>query len=343
MAQYLLGEIDRLCRVRTTLDDDAEEPFATTDDGFLVPPVELFDRPRPGAIVTPQVAAGSGSLVLLGEPGVGKTTAFRRLVMERESESRFHEVVWIEAVALVDATFDAMIGRHLSSSEPASLTVVIDQLDESQMLGRLAARLRTVGVSRRPVTFLVACRTAEFPRDLSTVLKDLSGSCVVADLAPLTKQQATDLVTGHAYSPAELIDAAIDSGAGALASVPLTLEVIGRVFESRGQLPRRAADLFALAVERLAEEPIGGLHATASQRVAIAGRAAARMLLSGRRTLWNGRALDAAPGDLNVSALEGGTENCLESVDVKSACRSWASGTLSSTRCRAARYAAIVE
>ncbi len=311
MPPYLVGAIERYCRIRTTLDDDAEEPFSTADDGFLVPPYEAADeRPRPGAVVKPHVAAASGSLVLLGEPGVGKTTVFRRLIDAEVAGENPRESVWVEAVALVDSTFQDLIGHHLQIADGPPLTLVIDQLDESPMLGRLPARIRAMSAAAvRPMRLLVACRTAEYPRDLTAVLEELTGSCTVADLAPLTRQQALDLVAGHGYPPEELIHAAVDAGAGALASVPLTLELLGRVFEAHRVLPRRASETFELAAERLAEEPVTGTHATPAQRLAIAGRAATRMLLSGRRTLWNGRALDASPGDLNISALAGGTES----------------------------------
>lgn len=304
MPQYLVGEIERYCRIRTTLDDDGEEPFSTADEGFLAPPYEADARPLPGAVVRPHVAAASGSLVLLGEPGVGKTTVFRKL-MGADGECE-----WIEAVALVDSTFQDLLGRLLDVADGAPITIVIDQLDESPMLHRLPARLRAMSSTvLRPIRFLVACRTAEYPRDLTAVLEDLTGSCTVADLAPLTRQQALDLVVGHGYAPEDLISAAVEAGAGALASVPLSLELLGRVFEAEGVLPRNASEIFEAAVERLAEEPIMGTQASPGQRLAIAGRAATRMLLSGCRTLWNGRALDASPGDMNIAQLASGTES----------------------------------
>ena len=306
MASYLSGEIERYCRMRSGLDDDAEEPFATDEDGFLVGPTEIRESRLPGAIVLPEVAARAGSLVLLGEPGVGKSTVFIRL-----AESFAGSIYTINAVALTDATYDAMVGLPLTSSDREPITVVIDQLDESVMLDRLAHRL--LAAKReivRSVRFLVACRTAEFPQHLTDVLAELSGGCAVADLAPLTREQALALLVGHSFEPSDVIDAAIAIGAGALASVPLTLELLARVFEADGALPQRAADVFSKAVERLAEHPDRPSAATvARQRVVISSRAATRMLLSNRRTLWSGPQLDAAPGDLDVGSLVGGTES----------------------------------
>src|SRR5215210_5040048 len=73
--------VDRLCRIRSGTIED-ELPFPLDDDGFLDPSeVEdvRADALVRGALVPTAVAARAGALVLLGEPGVGKTTEFRRL------------------------------------------------------------------------------------------------------------------------------------------------------------------------------------------------------------------------------------------------------------------------
>ena len=73
--------VDRLCRIRSGTVDD-ELPFPIDSAGFVVAssayigPVEGL---IPGAFVTTSVAAHAGALVLLGEPGVGKSTEFEKL------------------------------------------------------------------------------------------------------------------------------------------------------------------------------------------------------------------------------------------------------------------------
>jgi hypothetical protein len=67
--------VPRLCRVRTGTDSD-DTPFPLDSDGFLDPTVAISstaDTVTAGTLVTPAVAATAGALVLLGEPGVGKT------------------------------------------------------------------------------------------------------------------------------------------------------------------------------------------------------------------------------------------------------------------------------
>lgn len=77
--------VPRLCRVRTQSDSD-EDPFPLDDDGFLSPwaPVAgATDEIARGAILEPAMAASGGALVLLGEPGAGKTTVFEELTRGR--------------------------------------------------------------------------------------------------------------------------------------------------------------------------------------------------------------------------------------------------------------------
>lgn len=100
--------VERLCQIR---DPEGGQDLALPldDAGFLdgsSSRVESGQGLKLGALVAPRVAAGAGPLVLLGEPGIGKSTVFRSLVSGREA-------VWVDAADLTDATFDDLLGRHL--------------------------------------------------------------------------------------------------------------------------------------------------------------------------------------------------------------------------------------
>jgi hypothetical protein len=166
-ASFFPVQVDRLCRVRGGSDGD-DPPFDLDADGFLDASVPWWSEYRvtaPGRLITPAVAAGGGALVLLGEPGVGKSSAFRRLVdglvdIRDQSEGDGSlAVLWVDGGDLVDASFDELVGVHLrrlaATAQPTlasthhRLTLVIDQLDESPMRERLPGRLDRVLV-RQP-------------------------------------------------------------------------------------------------------------------------------------------------------------------------------------------------
>lgn len=296
----------------------------------------------PGMLVSPDTAAEAGALVLLGEPGVGKTTVFdgltAGLLEAGEAGDGEPARLLVDGAELTDSSFEAWLGRYLSQlpEQPArgllaghqmqdasheghrqaTLTLVLDQLDECPMLPRLAAALRRA-LKRRDTSalrLLVGCRTADYPSELTEVFSQSFGRCFLADLAPLTRTQAEVLAGSCGIDGVALVGAAVAAGAGALASVPLTLELLVKVYREHGQLEGRPSDLFAQGVRLLADEPDparrrGGDQAgSVDQRLAIARRVAARLLLCGGRTVWQGRDLDAGRLDLPAGGLAGGFE-----------------------------------
>lgn len=104
--------------------------------------------------------------------------------------------------------------------------------------------------------------------------------------------------------------AAESAGAAVLAGVPLTLELLVLTYQADGQLHGRPEELFARGVARLAEDPDPRrlkkpLITTAHQRLTVAGRIAAWMLLSGHRTVWRGASFEAGTYDLQGDVLAG--------------------------------------
>lgn len=310
-------KVDRWCRVRSVMEED-ENPFPLDRDGFLNPPA-AHDEPgklAPGMIVRPSAAATRGALVLLGEPGVGKSTVFEDLGRAAHGAA----VVKVDGADVTDSAFEDLIGRELralpeqGSGPAAGLVLILDQVDESPMLLRLPSALRRAcsGRSTSGLRVLLACRTADYPASFTQVLGEICGECVVADLAPLTREDAVALVTLEGVDGAPLIEIACALGAGPLASVPLTLSMLVRSFQATGALAGTAASLFFDGIARLAgehdPERSTPVVTTPDQRVAVAARAAAHLLLSGRRTIWRGHQLGDGPQDLNAFELVGGHE-----------------------------------
>ncbi|MCX4741894.1 NACHT domain-containing protein [Streptomyces antibioticus] len=327
----------RLCRVRADSSPDGDL-FPLDSDGFLS--VEHMVAPpgtevTPGVLAAPSDVAREGATVLLGEPGAGKSTVFRSLVQELPmwddqalAEGADH-CVWVDGPDLTAATWDTILGRHLArlpsltvGQNPARgtgcMTVVIDQADESEICRNLPSYFKRClrNKDARKLRLLVACRTGDYPPDLTRVLHDVFGSCSLVDLAPLSRADAVALVDSAAVSGEQLISEVVALRAGALASVPLTLELIVREYRDSGSLRGSAKELFEDGVRLLAQEydpyrlPTPVQATTWQQRLEVAGRIAARLVLSGRRTLWRGSPREGRPSttDLDVGTLAGGTE-----------------------------------
>lgn len=325
-------EAERLCRIRTGGETD-QDPFPLDADGFLDPlaaRAASSGRVEFGSLVTPEVAASRAALVLLGEPGIGKSTIFDQLTARSTATVPDGSgiVVRVDGGDLTRDSFQDELGQHLArlplrgmnggeavDRGLAAFTVVIDQLDESPMIRRFDRELRRSldGRDVSALRLMIACRATEFGDSVRAVLADVFPHCVVADLAPLTRAEAVRLVDSLAPEGEALVSAAVDVGAGALASIPLTLEMLVRVHRDLGALPHTAAETFSQAVVHLCDEPsrnrvVETARTSVGQRVAIAGRIAAGLLLSGRRTIWCGATLHARETDVSSEAFAGGRE-----------------------------------
>ncbi|MEV4615673.1 hypothetical protein AB0K43_24230 [Kitasatospora sp. NPDC049258] len=326
----------RFCRIRGAGDLDGD-PFSLGGSVFSDEAPAVVEDPAAlteDSLATPQVVAAAGMMVLLGEPGAGKTAVLTeltaslpRLVEPWSGES--DECVWVRGGDLTEATYAECLGQFLTALPAAGgtapalagvLTIVLDQADESGMLERLPGRLESSvrGRDLRGVRMLIACRSSDYPGRLTPVLTDAFGVCHRVDLAPLRRSDAVSLVDSMVTSvgvPGEvLVGAAEAAGAAALACVPLTLELLALTYQTDRGLWGTPQDLFARGVELLATDPDPDRinrtapSTTVDQRMVVAGRIAAWMLLCGRRSVWRGGSLKAGPLDLPAERIANAPE-----------------------------------
>ncbi|MFD9552506.1 NACHT domain-containing protein [Nocardia salmonicida] len=332
MTGELFGfHVDRICRVRGT---------RTTPDNLIAPFADTFRSPDQdivtdaeglsvGVLTIPALVADAGALAILGEPGAGKTSVLTTLTaalphLDADWDPDTDACLWVSGGDLTEHSYHDELGRHLDALPLAGetgtstgiLTIVLDQADESAYLRQLPRKLRK-SLRTRDTTrarFMLACRTADYPAELTQVLAGAFGACRCVDLAPLSRGEAEQLADSAGVSGMDLIDAVEAASATVLASVPLTLEMLVRAYRADHQLCSSPLGLFERGIDLLAQEPHPDrisrpVASTVVQRVTVAGRIAARMLLSGHRTLWKGPPMQAGPFDLPIGDLAAGTEH----------------------------------
>jgi hypothetical protein len=249
------------------------------------------------------------SIAVLGEPGIGKTTAIDELV---HGDS---PVVVIHLDEVTDVRLlEDQLNRVRSSANPgASATLVLDGLDECPIPAKALIRHVYDVVRGHPsLRVVVGCRTADWPVSFGEGLQSLPGGFEAFELLPLAREDVAALAAERGVDGDTFVRAVVDASAVPLATLPLTLDLLLTIYTASGALPTSATELYERGLLVLAEDPDPDRGSgskptgTASQRLATAAKIAAYTMLCGRSAVST--AAPPAEGDLLAGALAGGTE-----------------------------------
>ena len=274
-----------------------------------------------GGLYDPRRVRDVPCLVLLGSPGLGKTVELRHEETERQdgSQSLFVDLGStssedrIERKIFSSTAYRAWLqGSHL-------LHLYLDSLDEAQTNIGTIADLLAEGLADAPVNRLrlrLACREAERSRRLEDFLANrFTGDNFAAyRLLPLRLRDVRAIANGHDIDADTFVSDVIEQRLQPLAMSPITLNLLLGIFASRGALPHTRAEAYRQGCLLLCGEAAERREArnlspdlTPGQRLAVAARIAAVMVLSGRL------AIRTAPGlseldEVGTEDLAGGHE-----------------------------------
>lgn len=200
-----------------------------------------------GLIAEADIAALDGNIVILGDPGMGKT----RLTQSLQKQ--------LDAVRVTAGTFQ----RDESGSRYAPARdgrVIIDGLDEiaaatgASAIDAVLKKLSRIGYPR----FILSCRAADWQgsTDRHRIVQDYGTPLYTLHLQPFSDAQALEFLAAH--------DPRIDARAAleelerrdltALYRNPLTLQLTAELIEEGQGLPQSRADLFERACVLLVRE-----------------------------------------------------------------------------------------
>jgi len=298
-----------------------------SDGGFLTDPTHPL---RSGGIGARQLAelAGYRALVLLGEPGIGKSTTLleeaARLGAQAtdgtmsihadlrtySSESLLHKRVFESAEFMAWANG----GSHL--------VLQLDSLDEALLRIDSIANLLADELPRHPTSRLsvrIACRTAVWPSaTLEPALRSIWGNSAVGvfELAPLRRRDVVAAAEATGIDAESFLREVYSANAVPFAIKPLTLNLLLALFNKDGTLPRSIADIYLRGCLNLCEEQNPsrrdtrrlGVY-TAAQRLRVASRIATATMFANRYAVWTGPEGAGVPDeDVPLSALAGDRE-----------------------------------
>ena len=296
-----------------------EGSYSLHDGGFLVDPETELGRHVHGAVATERLEAVP-CLVLLGEPGIGKSTVIRQERQRLSAERKRATLVDLSRMNSGGEIRAAVERACATSTRPVFL--FLDALDEGlsrnvALTNDLIAIVESLDVAR--VHLRIACRTLKWPTDLEEAMRKRYGAEAtrVQELLPLRRIDVVAAANDHGTAGTEFVEQVRERDAVALAIRPISLRFLLAMFAVDGALPHSKSRLYDEGSVILCTEE-GALqrgrshrNADAYRRRAIAARLAAVSIFSNRDTIVrNGVPADGAlPADIAV-----GVEQLLETT-----------------------------
>jgi hypothetical protein len=276
--------------------------------GYLLNPLEGDGKLLNSHVVPLEHLAGAACLVLLGEPGAGKTQAL--------ADERIRDEARIGAVDgsylrldLRDVTspqdLRAALNEHPTwARKTGPLCLVLDSLDETPFgAERLSASiLEALDTYREDLQLRIVCRTAEWPEILEQGLVARWPTAGIYEIAPLRRIDVETAATAHGLDPVRVLAVFADREAEPFALRPVTLRFLLRLLEGGRPLPRSKQELYEKLCRSLCEEPSGSrsrADVSPDERLALAERIAASLLYGGKSAVF----IDPDRGDVPQSDM----------------------------------------
>jgi predicted NACHT family NTPase len=296
--------------------------------GFLADPEDY------GYITNPDVVPFTDishipCLVLLGEAGIGKTTAAKqeytqRLEQVRDSDD---ECLWFE---LGEYETDTRLCQKIFENQTVQtwrkgsnkLYLFLDSLDEGLLSIKILVRILKREIENLPCERLylrITCRTADWSDSLEQKLKQKWGeeNVGIYQLAPLRRSDVIEAAKQQNINSDEFIQEVIQREAVPLAIKPITLKFLLSIYQKNKQFPDSQKELYKQGCLKLCQEVnpdrfeagfTGQLDE--NQRLIVAGRIAALTILANRAAIWTSPETEDMPdSDIAIGDLCGGQEN----------------------------------
>ena len=304
------------------------EQVQVSKDGFLYDPLDDFQKFfNPHAVQLQQIDE-TPCLILLGEPGIGKSTELDIFRDCRRHHPPANTTTLPVDLSSYSSPYD--IDTRLFGSDSFRewrdsdhiLEVLLDSFDECHFHLRTLPALLRDKLEDLPTDRLrlrIACRTSEWPQVLEAALSRIWGKVNFRayELAPLRDNDARTAAEERGLDPDEFMRAIYRTDVARLATVPLTLDFLLSGFEKDGKLPGNQVELYHQGCLRLCTEwnPTrrdSGAKGDLSpeERLDIGERIAAACVFSKRSSIYVGPDGDRGEAtDLTISELAHAEDN----------------------------------
>jgi predicted NACHT family NTPase len=267
-------------------------------------------------------------LVLLGEPGIGKT---RTVKMELDRikptiEEQGNQIMWVnlrsygsEDRLIADLFKNPVLNAWAKGKY--TLCLFLDSLDECLLRIDNLASILIDELTNCPVERLflrIMCRTAEWPGFLEKNLQEIwtDGALQVYELAPLRRVDVVEAARVNSLDPEAFLHEVERKEVVPLAIKPITLKFLLNAYKKKSELSSTQLELYSQGCGLLCEETSESRIAagrkgnlSGEQRMTVASRIAAVSTFSNRYAIWTGiNQGDIPDTDIDVRELCRGFE-----------------------------------
>lgn len=244
-------------------------------------------------------------LVLLGEPGIGKTTELKEEYerVQQELSQSPHISLWRSLgeygseERLCKEVFEYCEVKDWQNSNH-KLHLFLDSLDEGQLSLPILARILKSKLKDIPSDrfyFRITCRTADWPDSLEQELKQKWGedNVQIYELAPLRRVDFEEAAEANNIKDrSAFLQEILEKEAVPLAIKPITLKFILSTYSENGKLPDSQRELYEQGCLELCKEVNpdrleSGFRGKLNeyQRLMVAGRIAALLVFANRAAI----------------------------------------------------------
>lgn len=303
-----------------------ETTVRLTEQGTLQDPEQSYGHILNPHAVTLDALEDTRCLVLLGDPGSGKSYELEQEVERHREQQGGRQVLHFQLRdfqtdgKLCQDIFDNNPGFQAWINEDGRLYLYLDSLDEGLLNVLSLATLLVREFKKYPPDFLyvrIACRTAEWPEVLENGLVAHWGAANYRafELLPLRDKDIAEAARSDGINPESFFNEIRQKAVGPLAAKPVTLKFLLKLYKKHGELPRSQAELYAEGCRYLCEESSQSRMASrhrgslsANKRFLIAQRIAAITIFGNRAAVWTGLTAETPDSDIAVEQLASGSE-----------------------------------
>lgn len=233
------------------------------DGGYLYRPEKEWAHLLNPDLVPLKSLSTIPCLVLLGEPGIGKSHEIEKQKMFAE-EQQDEATLWFDlgGYQTDDRLHKELFEHPVFQSWHAGryrLQLFLDGLDEGLLTISVLVKLLSRNLQKYPVQRLsvrIACRTAEWPLSLEESLKQLWGeeNVGVYQSAPLRRVDVSEAAVAHGLNAEQFLDEVARREVVPLAIKPLTLGFLINIYREKGAFPSTQVELYNEGCRLLREE-----------------------------------------------------------------------------------------